>query len=330
MSFAIPTTALQQYPSGARNHERERPEPLAIPCPIPYQGSKRRLAPHILSWVPTEYIRTFIEPFAGSAAMTLAVARNGRARQFVLSDILQPLMDIWKMILDKPLELADEYARLWDEQLGNPRTAYDRIRDEFNKCGEPAELLYLIVRCVKNAVRFNPLGEFNQSPDNRRLGMRPLKMRREIMAAHTLLAGKATAICADYRDILRAATSEDVVYMDPPYQGVSIGRDRRYVQPLDIDTFIAELRRLNDVGVPFIVSFDGLCGSRTYGEELPAELGLKRVLLVAGRSTQATLLGRADITVESLYLSPALLRRIPYPQAVIPTGNATVQLSLPT
>lgn len=261
--------------------------------------------------------------------MTLAVARSGRASQFVLSDILQPLMDIWKMILDKPQELANEYARLWNEQLGNPRTAYDRIRDKFNRRGEPVELLYLIVRCVKNAVRFNPLGEFNQSPDNRRLGMRPSKMRQEIMAAHTLLAGKTTAICADYRDILRAATNEDVVYMDPPYQGVSIGRDRRYVQPLDIDTFIAELRRLNDVDIPFIVSFDGLCGPRTYGQELPAELSLKRVLLVAGRSTQATLLGRDDITVESLYLSPALLRRIPGPEEANPTGNATLQLSLP-
>ena len=307
----------------------ERKEPLAMPCPIPYQGSKRRLAAHILRWVPAEDIRTFIEPFAGSAAMTLATARNGRARQFVLSDILRPLIDIWKMILDKPQELANEYARLWNEQLGNPRTVYDRIRGEFNKCGEPAKLLYLIVRCVKNGVRFNPLGEFNQSPDNRRLGMRPSKMRREIMAAHMLLAGKTTAICADYRDMLRAATNEDLVYMDPPYQGVSTGRDRRYVQPLDIDTFVAELRRLNDVGIPFIVSFDGLCGSRTYGQELPAELGLKRVLLVAGRSTQATLLGRTDVTVESLYLSPALMRRIPGPQEAIPMGKAIAQLSLP-
>ena len=34
---------------------------------------------------------------------------------------------------------------------------------------------------------------------------------------------------------------------------------------------------------------------------------MKKVELHAGRSSQATLLGRNDVTIESLYLSPALL-----------------------
>jgi DNA adenine methylase len=34
------------------------------------------------------------------------------------------------------------------------------------------------------------------------------------------------------------------------------------------------------------------------------------VELEAGRSSQATLLGRAEVTVESLYLSPALAERL--------------------
>jgi DNA adenine methylase len=37
-------------------------------------------------------------------------------------------------------------------------------------------------------------------------------------------------------------------------------------------------------------------------------LGLNKIEIEAGRSTQATLLGRKEITVESLYLSPNLLR----------------------
>jgi DNA adenine methylase len=39
-------------------------------------------------------------------------------------------------------------------------------------------------------------------------------------------------------------------------------------------------------------------------------LGLHLVELDAGRSSQATLLGRAEVTVESLYLSPALAERL--------------------
>ncbi len=55
---------------------------------------------------------------------------------------------------------------------------------------------------------------------------------------------------------------------------------------------------------------NGSCGGRSFGEELPPDLELRRILLTAGRSTQATLLGRNEITVESLYLSPALQERI--------------------
>jgi DNA adenine methylase len=58
--------------------------------------------------------------------------------------------------------------------------------------------------------------------------------------------------------------------------------------------------------VALALSYDGRRGARTYGSPLPASLGLRRVELVAGRSSQATLLGRAEVTIESLYLSREL------------------------
>ena len=42
------------------------------------------------------------------------------------------------------------------------------------------------------------------------------------------------------------------------------------------------------------------------GREFPEELGLKKIEIEVGRSSQATLLGRQEITVESLYLSSNL------------------------
>ncbi|MGO8699786.1 MAG: hypothetical protein ACLQVY_18960 [Limisphaerales bacterium] len=55
-----------------------------------------------------------------------------------------------------------------------------------------------------------------------------------------------------------------------------------------------------------ILSYDGRSGNRSYGKPLPAKLHLKLVEIEAGRSSQATLLGRKEMTVESLSLSPAL------------------------
>ena len=47
--------------------------PLRVPHPIPYQGSKRNLAPAILGYFP-ERVGTLIKPSAGSVALTLAAA----------------------------------------------------------------------------------------------------------------------------------------------------------------------------------------------------------------------------------------------------------------
>ena len=278
------------------------------PHPIPYQGSKRRLAAAILAHVPGGRAGRLIEPFAGSAAISLAAAARDLAASYLIADRLAALAQLWRAIIHRPSATACGYEQLWRAQHGDPAAHYTTVRARFNRTGDPIALLYLLARCVKNAVRFNADGHFNQGADHRRAGMRPDKMKREIALASRLLRRRADVASADYAELLADATARDLVYLDPPYQGVSRGRDPRYVAPLDLDRFIGELDRLNRRRVPFLVSFDGSSGDRTYGPPLPGELGLRRVLLPAGRSSQATLAGRVADTVESLYLSPSLGR----------------------
>lgn len=273
-----------------------------LPHPIPYQGSKRLLAETILGFIPTA-VETFYEPFAGSAAVSLAAARASLARQFVISDSLEPLIGIWEAILQSPEDLANSYERIWAGSADPGDSHFTEIRAEYNRSGDPAKLLYLLARCVKNAVRFNRNGDFNQSPDRRRRGMSPDKMRWNLLGAHHLLAGHTVARAVDYAEILASVGTKDFVYMDPPYQGTSQTRDRRYIAPLDVDKFVNQLDQLNSRGVRFVVSFDGKCGEKTYGLELPKFLKLRRFELEVGRSTQATLNGRDEVTTESLYVS---------------------------
>jgi DNA adenine methylase len=98
--------------------------------------------------------------------------------------------------------------------------------------------------------------------------------------------------------------------MDPPYQGVCGERDSRYFSGIAFDDFVAQLAVLNLKSVRYLVSYDGRLGDRTYGRRLPAKLHLTLVEIEAGRSTQATLLGRDEMTVESLYLSPVLAEEL--------------------
>jgi DNA adenine methylase len=282
---------------------------VRVPHPIPYQGSKRGLAPAITACFPTSSLR-LIEPFAGSAAVSLAAALAGRATSFTLNDANAPLMRLWQAIIEQPQRLADDYERLWQTQQGQERAFYAAVRDEFNRTQRPAELLYLLARCVKASVRYNAQGAFNQSPDHRRQGARPATMRRQLLAASALLAGRTQLSSADYRTALQAAQPDDLIYLDPPYQGVWGQHDPRYIHGLAGDEFVAALEQLNRRGIAYLVSYDGRTDSKTFGPPLPAHLQLRRIELHAGRSSQATLLGRAAQTYESLYLSPALLARL--------------------
>lgn len=279
---------------------------FSSPHPIPYQGSKRLLAPMILSFVPANRYRRLIEPFIGSGAVTLAAAGRRMFKRYLLSDVLSPLCHLWETIVTDPDGLSDRYAELWEGQKSDPVTHYNWVRAQFNQDRDPAMLLFLLARCVKNAVRFNPRGDFNQSSDKRRLGTRPSIMTAEIKGASGLLSGRCEIRNCDFKKMLASARETDLVYMDPPYQGTSAGRDSRYVQGVKRDDLIAALDDLNRRGVQFILSYDGACGDKIYGEALPASLHLHRVLVDAGRSAQATLNGGTHRTVESIYLSPGL------------------------
>ena len=166
-------------------------------------------------------------------------------------------------------------------------------------------MLYLLARCVKNSVRFNPSGQFNQSPDKRRTGTQPKTMRADLNAAHRLLRGRAQAVTSDFMTLFEEASPGDFFYLDPPYQGTSEGRDQRYFESVSRERIIDGLALLNEKGIPFVLSYDGSCGNMNYGEPLPADLA-DRVLLDVGRSSQATLNGKDHVTIESLYISPSL------------------------
>jgi len=280
-----------------------------LPHPIPYQGSKRNLASEILHYFPPE-VRTLYEPFAGSAAITIAAAANGLANRYHLNDLNRPLMDLWREIIDNPEDLASKYQSLWLEQLSDPKAYYFQVRAEFNKSARPDLFLYLLARCVKGSVRYNSQGEFNQSADNRRKGMKPETMRRHILGVSLLLRDKTKISARDYREVLEKVTSEDLVYMDPPYQGVCRHRDPRYLEAVDVSEFIEALDDLNRRDIRYLVSYDGRTGDKVHGETLPSELSLTLIELYAGRSTQATLLGRKDVTIESLYVSPSLANEL--------------------
>ena len=135
--------------------------------PIQYQGSKRGLAPIILKYFP-RHVRRIVEPFAGSAAISIVCAARSHADSYWINDLNKPLADLLALIINHPKDIANSYERIWNDQHLDTLEHYYRVREDFNRSHDPRLFLYLLARCVKGSVRYNSEGLFNQSPDKRR------------------------------------------------------------------------------------------------------------------------------------------------------------------
>lgn len=251
-----------------------------------------------------------MEPFSGMAAVTVAAAVEKKADSFWINDINEPLMSVLKTAIETPEDLYERYKEVWEGQNEYPEghvAHFYHIRDEYNAGDRsPEKTLYLLARCVKGAVRYSGDGKFNQSPDKRRHGTNPERIKKNAEMISLLLKGKTEYTALDYRDMLPKIRANDFVYMDPPYQGVTNTRDHRYYSGVAFDDLVGFLEELNTIGAPYILSYDGKLGEKTYGHEIPESLGCKKLLINAGKSSQATLLGRDVTTYEGLYLSKQL------------------------
>jgi DNA adenine methylase len=279
-----------------------------MPHLVQYQGSKRNLASQILPFIPKAFGR-LIEPFAGSAAITIACASENKAEHFMVNDSNKPLVDLLKLVIEEPEYTAKKYKKVWTDQKSDSVEHYYQIRERFNIKNDPICFLYLLARCVKGSVRYNSEGLFNQSPDKRRKGTSPSQMEKNIYDISSLLKGKVEYYSLDYKDVFEMASPGDIIYMDPPYQGVCGERDSRYFSGIEHEEFVNELKKLIEREISFLVSYDGKCGKKVYGNEIPIKAGIKHIELKAGRSSQSTLLGKNEITYESLYISDDLYQK---------------------
>lgn len=150
-------------------------------------------------------------------------------------------------------------------------------------------------------------------------------MEAAVQGVSSILRGRTEFRIGDWRQTVADAGPGDFVYLDPPYLGTSIGRDTRYHQQLTQEQVCEGIVELRGRDVPFALSYDGTTGGREYGPPLPASLALTQLFLHAGISSQSTLAGRKEETVESLYITPGLAEPV---KGVIRWGGEQATLAL--
>jgi len=288
--------------------------------PFPMQGSKRAQVPIINQLVPGGQPR-LIEPFCGSAAVSVGARRAGLVGEVLIADVNGCIVRLWREIIDDPRGLADRYATIWGQQFRsdelNPKQYFDKVRARYNAGSEDAaEFLFLLNRIVKAALRYSQSGVMNQSADGRRTGAKPSTVRQRLMASANAMNG-ARVERQDWLTSLEEATVSDVIYLDPPYQGTTNTLDKRYVSGMAVVDFENGVRAAVDRDLSLIISYDALRGPAIYGRPLDPAMGLLALDIVTGVSAQGTLLGRKTEAHETIYVSPALVKRLGGTRAVI-------------
>ncbi len=261
---------------------------------IKWSGSKSSQCDQIRKFFPKKF-ENYFEPFLGGGSVLYCA----QPEQGVCGDICIPLIELWQEIQKNPETVALEYSKRWQQLQDEGYQVYYEIRDRFNKNQNPFDLLFLSRTCVNGLIRFNDKGEFNNSLHHTRPGISPDRLKKILLDWSSRIQN-VKFVASDYRESTKAAIAGDLVYLDPPY----FHTKGRYYGTIDFGEFIDFLRDLNQRGVYYILSYDGLRGEKDYKVNLPTDLYKRHILLPSGNSAFKKVIDKESQEVyESLYLN---------------------------
>ena len=233
---------------GCRMEQEEVLETLPL---LRWAGSKKRQFNKLKPFFPEQF-RSYVEPFAGSAAFFFGL-RPASAR---LNDLNRDVTDFYKRVRKDPTTFFREFSR-----LRRSRSNYYRIRDEFNTQVDRdrrAVLFYFLNRnCFNGIYRTNKLGEFNVPFSDERVS--PYLTETQFVNSATKLSG--TRICnLDFEVFCRKFVERgDFVYLDPPYyregQRVFNEYSKTPFSPSDFRRLTDTLTYIDRLGAKFLLTF---------------------------------------------------------------------------
>lgn len=245
--------------------------------PLFYVGDKYKLMEQLLKFYPNK-INTFFEPFTGGGTVFL----NTQAKKYVLNDLDQNLIKIHKYLVKRstnpqifytevkgiirkyglsrsyledivPHGLRKQWPKTYYARFN--KVGYDKLRVRVNKriSNDPLILYILLIYGFNRMLRFNGGGKFNLPVGN-------VDFNRNVVKAldtyFDFVRNKEIYFDSlDFRKFINEQkyTSNDFVYLDPPY----FITESEYNKLWDLESEIDLLRaidRLDKKGVRFALS----------------------------------------------------------------------------
>ena len=184
---------------------------------VKWVGGKRQLLPALLAHVQKR-IGTYVEPFAGGAALFFALCnreqrKNGTFERAILCDQNEDLLACYRAVKSDVGALIDALGVYhYDRDLFYEVRA--QRPDGWSDVARGARFLFLNRTCFNGLWRVNSKGVFNvpfgRYTNPRIVNEQALRGASEVFARVDLRTG-------DFEGALEGLTSSDFVYFDPPY-----------------------------------------------------------------------------------------------------------------
>lgn len=215
-----------------------------------WAGGKRWLAPAMLAIQELVEPSSYLEPFAGGAAVFFAASWP----RPIIGDVNTALMQCYKGLAQDP-----HRVRLHLQSYSVDAESYARIGASRPEAlpEQAARLLYLNKTAYGGIYRENKAGLFNVPYSGDR-SLAPL-LRDGVLEAAGRSLRRAQLINADFRAVLARARGRSLIYCDPPYslEGAEAGFRRYTHVPFswrDQKRLAAKLHKLSESGNTVVLS----------------------------------------------------------------------------
>lgn len=183
---------------------------------LKWAGGKHRLVPFIAEHIPPGNYQRLVEPFAGSAALSLAL----EFEHYLISDINTDLINLYQQLKREGKAFID-HAHSFFNSANNEAQRYYQLREEFNHSQDPitraALFIYLNRHGFNGLCRYNRQGAFNV-PFGRY--KRPYFPRQEMLHFLQKAPRMHFQVC-HFEEVFAQTQPQDLVYCDPPYVPLS-------------------------------------------------------------------------------------------------------------
>lgn len=187
---------------------------------LKWAGGKRQLLDTLIPLVPKDY-SVYCEPFVGGGALFFAL----QPQSACINDVNHELIRVYTVIKNDVDALIEQLKQFQNnkDQFYEIRS-WDRNKDKYTHLSDiekAARIIYLNKTCFNGLFRVNASGEFNVPFGNY---ANPNIVNEPVLRAISFYFNNSEIVfnAVDYAEILKNLPDNAFVYLDPPYDPVSI------------------------------------------------------------------------------------------------------------